>query len=139
VTPSELARFKRFCAEILDLRLEPFQVKIAHEVFSDRRETLVLLPRGNGKSTLLAAIGLWHLLSAEQPQVAVGAASREQAAVLFDISRQMASHPAIASRAEITRRGNPYGERLAERRGKRWTEEHGLILSLVARVSGATP
>jgi hypothetical protein len=58
---------------------------------------------------------------------------------LFDISRQMASHPAIASRAEITRRGNPYGERSAERRGKRWTEEHGLILSLVARVSGATP
>jgi len=53
VTPSELARFKRFCAEILDLRLEPFEVKIANEVFSDRRETLVVLPRGNGKSTAL--------------------------------------------------------------------------------------
>ena len=30
---TELARFRRFCAEILDLRIEPFQVKIAREVF----------------------------------------------------------------------------------------------------------
>jgi phage terminase large subunit-like protein len=101
---TELSRFKRFYTEILGLRLEPFQVKIAKEVFSNRRECLILLPRGNGKSTLLAAIALWHLLSAKQPQVAVGAASREQAAVLFDIARSMASYPAIASRVEITRR-----------------------------------
>jgi phage terminase large subunit-like protein len=101
---TELARLKRFCSAILDLRLEPFQEQITAEVFSDRREALILLPRGNGKSTLLAAIVVWHLLSAKQPRIAIGAASREQAAVLFDIARSMASHPAIASRVEITRR-----------------------------------
>ena len=88
---TQLGRFRRFCGDVLDLDLEPFQVRISREVFSDRRETLVLLPRGNGKSTLLAAIGLWHLLSANQPQVAIGAASRQQAGVLFDIARQVAS------------------------------------------------
>ena len=41
---SERARFTRFCAEILDLRLEKFQGRIAAEVFSDRREALILLP-----------------------------------------------------------------------------------------------
>ena len=70
MTASELAGFKRFCAEILDLRLEPFQVKMAREVFSDRRECLILLARGNGKTTLLAAIGLWPPL-ASSPVAAV--------------------------------------------------------------------
>lgn len=101
---TELARFQRFYSEVLDLTLEQFQIEIAEEVFSDRREALILLPRGNGKSTLLAAIGLWHLLSRADPQIAVGAASREQAAVLFDIARGMAAHPVIAPRVEITRR-----------------------------------
>ena len=125
---SELGRFKRFCSEVLELRLEPFQVEITREVFSPRRECLILLPRGNGKSTLLAAIALWHLLSAKQPQVAVGAASRDQAAVLFDIARGMASHPAIP-RVEITRREIARGGylKVVASDGPR---QHGLILSL---------
>jgi hypothetical protein len=52
---TEFPRFERFCGEVLDLDLEPFQVKIAEEVFSSRRECVILLLRGNGKSTLLAA------------------------------------------------------------------------------------
>jgi hypothetical protein len=50
---SELARFRRFY-ELLGFTLEPFQELIAAEVFSERRECLCLLPRRNGKSTLLA-------------------------------------------------------------------------------------
>ena len=86
----QLDRFQRFCSGFLGLELEPFQIKIAREMFSDRREALILLPRGNGKSTLLAAIALWHLLSASDPRIAIGAASREQAATLFDSARTMA-------------------------------------------------
>jgi phage terminase large subunit-like protein len=63
---SELARFRRFF-ELLGYEFEPFQELIAAEVFSERRECLCLLPRGNGKSTLLAAIGLWALLSGTAP------------------------------------------------------------------------
>ena len=127
---SESDRFTRFCAEILDLELEPFQTKIVREVFSDRREALILLPRGNGKSTLLAAIALWHLLSTREPRIAIGAASREQAATLFDIARTMAAHPSIASRVEITRREirTPAGWlRVVASDGPK---QHGLILSL---------
>jgi phage terminase large subunit-like protein len=54
-------------------------------VFSPRRETLVLIPRANGKSTLLAASALWELLKSPCAQIVVGAASREQASVLFDM------------------------------------------------------
>jgi phage terminase large subunit-like protein len=39
---------------MLGHRLEDFQRLIVEEVFSPRRETLVLIPRANGKSTLLA-------------------------------------------------------------------------------------
>ena len=127
---TELERFKRFCGEILGLKLEPFQLKIVTEVISDRREALILLPRGNGKSTLLAAVALWHLLSAPEPRVAIGAASREQAAVLFDIAREMASRPEIAARVEITRREirtvNGWLKVIASDGPK----QHGLILSL---------
>ena len=79
---------------------------------------------------MLAAIGLWHLLSAKQPQVAIGAASREQASVLFDISRQMASHPAIASRVEITRREIRTPTGWLKVVASDGPKQHGLILSL---------
>jgi hypothetical protein len=39
---SALARFKRFCSEILDLGVAPVQEKIPAEVFFDRREALIL-------------------------------------------------------------------------------------------------
>ena len=40
---------------------------ITKEVFSERRETVILIPRGCGKSSLLGAIGLWDLLTAPTP------------------------------------------------------------------------
>src|SRR3954453_1573008 len=127
---TELARFRRFCDQILDLGLEDFQVDIAREVFLPRRETVILVPRGNGKSTLLAAIGLWHLLSADRPQAVVGAASREQAGVLFDIVRDLAAHPAISRRGEITRREIRTANGWLRVVASDGPKQHGLILSL---------
>lgn len=127
---AELDRFKRFCSELLDLKLEPFQTRIVREIFSDRRECLVLIPRGNGKSTLLAAVALWHLLSAHEPRVAIGAASREQAVTLFDIARGMAAHPSIASRVEITRREIRTANGWLRVVASDGPKQHGLILSL---------
>jgi phage terminase large subunit-like protein len=63
-----------------------------------------LIPRANGKSTLLAAIALCELLKRPCAQIVVGAASWEQASVLFDIARQMAQHPEVGPRVEVTRR-----------------------------------
>ncbi|MBA2255854.1 MAG: hypothetical protein H0W05_01435 [Thermoleophilaceae bacterium] len=96
--------FERFCAAV-GLELEPFQREIASEIFGDRRELLCLLPRGNGKSSLLAAVALFHLLTTPNPAAYVAAASREQASVLFDIARSMAvADPGIERRVGITRR-----------------------------------
>ena len=127
---SELATFARFCGEILGLWLEPFQTEIGQEVFSPRRETVVLISRGNGKSSLLGAIGLWHLLTATSPRIAVGAASREQARVLFDIVRDFAAHPAIAKRVEVTRREIRTQNGWLRVVASDGPKQHGLILSL---------
>ena len=126
---SAAERFERFFG-LVGFELEPFQRQIAEEVFSPRRETLILEPRGNGKSTLLAALALFELLSTPNPQIAVGAASREQAGTLFEIARAMAAHPEIARRVELTRREirTPTGWlRVVASDGP---EQHGLILSL---------
>jgi phage terminase large subunit-like protein len=47
--------FEAFCARI-GLALEPFQRRIARAATGPERELVALLPRGNGKTTLLAAI-----------------------------------------------------------------------------------
>ena len=100
--PAAAGRFQAFCA-LVRLELEPFQRELA-EVFSGRRETLILLPRGNGKSTLFAALALWHSYDAAAA-IYVAAASRDQAAVLFDIARGMAAaHPDLERRITATRR-----------------------------------
>jgi phage terminase large subunit-like protein len=103
VATSETERFEGFF-KMLGHTLEPFQRLIVEEVFGERRETLVLIPRGNGKSTLMAAVALWCLLRKQDAQIVVGAASRDQAAILFDIARGFAQHREIAPLVETTRR-----------------------------------
>jgi phage terminase large subunit-like protein len=77
--------FANFC-KLIGLDLEPFQTLIAKAAAGDEREFVGLLPRGNGKSTLLAAIGVHHLLSVENAAVYVAASSREQARIIFEIA-----------------------------------------------------
>lgn len=122
-------RFAAF-AKLLGLKLEPFQRKIVAELFADRREALILIPRGNGKTTLLAALALWHLLSRPDARIAIGAASREQASVLFDIARGMASHPQIAKRVAITRREIRTEHGWLKIVSSDGPKQHGLILTL---------
>lgn len=66
------------------LRLLPFQRELLHDHFNDTRELVLLVPKRNGKTTLLAALALFHLLVVKEAAVIVVAASREQAALLFD-------------------------------------------------------
>ena len=126
---AEVDRFAEFFG-MLGYRLEDFQRLIVEEAFSPRRETLVLIPRANGKSTLLAGIALWSLLRGKGSQIVVGAASREQASVLFDVAREMAQHPEVAPLVEVTRREIRTGTgwlRVIAADGPR---QHGLIVDL---------
>jgi phage terminase large subunit-like protein len=85
----ELDAFGRFCAVLtLDsgepMMLEPFQRSMLAEHFSGATETLILLPKKNGKSTLLAALALFHLITTPDAECVLGAASRDQATILYD-------------------------------------------------------
>jgi phage terminase large subunit-like protein len=129
VATSETKRFAAFFG-MLGHRLEDFQREIVEEVFSPRRETLVLIPRGNGKSTLLAAVGLWSLLRKPDGQIVVGAASRDQAGILFDIARGFAQHPEIAPLVETTRREIRTAGGWLKVIAADGPRQHGLILDL---------
>lgn len=87
--------FARFAAE-LDRPLEPFQETIARAYFGREREVCVLIPKGNAKSSLAALIALHHLQAVKAPYVLLGAGSRDQAAVVYGIARELSEHPAVA-------------------------------------------
>jgi phage terminase large subunit-like protein len=79
----------RFCAALEleqggSMRLEHFQRRALGDYFSGARETLVLLSKKNGKTTLLAALAIYHLLTTPDAECVIAAASREQAMILFD-------------------------------------------------------
>ena len=80
-----LQNFAHFCEHILVLDnkqpfiLEPFQRRMLVDLFQGTRETLCMLPKKNGKTTLFAALALYHLYTTEDADCIIVAASREQA------------------------------------------------------------
>lgn len=86
---AELETFERFCLQLVlpdqkPLTLEPFQHQLLTDFFDGVRETLILIPKKNGKTTLLAALSIYHLLTTPDAACYVGASSREQARILYD-------------------------------------------------------
>jgi phage terminase large subunit-like protein len=88
-------------AERVNYPLEPFQRKIAKAVLGNEREALILLPRGNAKTTLTALIALHHMLSTEGAKIYFVAASVPQARIAFEAAADFArrlDHPNLAFR-----------------------------------------
>jgi phage terminase large subunit-like protein len=86
--PFTLDHFRRYCSKLtLDngskWELEPFQEEIAADILAGYREVWVIIPEGNAKTTLLAGVALYHADFTPSPWVPVGAASRDQAEILF--------------------------------------------------------
>ena len=75
------------------LVLRPWQREIVHALFNDPRprQGLLSLPRGNGKSTLAAALGLYGLFAdqVEGAQVLCVASDERQARIVFNTARRM--------------------------------------------------
>jgi phage terminase large subunit-like protein len=84
--PTDLVSFAEECG----MPLEPFQRRIAKAINGPEREHVILLPRGQGKTSLLALVALHHLLTVPGPRVYVAAAAREQARILFEYARDLA-------------------------------------------------
>ena len=90
----------------------------------------MLIPRGNGKSTLLAAVGLWCLLRKADAQTVSRGRARDQAAILFDLARGFAQHPEIAPLVETTRREIRTAGGWLKVIAADGPKQHGLILDL---------
>jgi phage terminase large subunit-like protein len=94
-------------------RLEPWQAFIVGSLFGWKwttsgrrrfRNAYIEVGKGNGKTPLLAAIGLYGLLMDGQkaPEIYAAAADRDQAMILFrDAVRMAQASPAIASRVRF--------------------------------------
>ncbi len=91
--------FADFAADV-GLDLEPYQRKIARTILG-ADESLVLLPRGNGKSCLVGCLTVWHLLTTPRAAIYVAAASREQARIIYEFARDFAVHPAVAEQVIV--------------------------------------
>lgn len=63
--------------------LEEFQRRMLVDFFEGSAETLILIPKKNGKTTLLAALALFHLCTTPDAACYVGAAARDQAGILY--------------------------------------------------------
>jgi phage terminase large subunit-like protein len=89
VIETDLDRFAGFCEQHLRLEngrplvLEPFQRRILADYFAGTTETLVLVSKKNGKSTLLAALALWHITAQRDAECVIAAAARDQAQIML--------------------------------------------------------
>src|SRR5262245_5590563 len=80
--------FERFASGlILDsgkkLKLEKFQLIFLYDVISGIEEIWLIVPEGNGKTTLVAAFTLWHASVVPFASVVVAASTRDQAMLLY--------------------------------------------------------
>jgi phage terminase large subunit-like protein len=86
--PHTVDHFKRYAGlMVLDTgdywRLEPFQLDVVVEIFAGTDEVWLDIPEGNGKTTLLAGVALYHADYTEAASVPMAASSRDQTGVLL--------------------------------------------------------
>jgi phage terminase large subunit-like protein len=82
-------------ADLVGVDLEPFQLEILATVFGPQAEALILIPRGAGKTTLMALAVLHHLIVTEDAKIYVAAASAAQARILFEAAQTFARRLAL--------------------------------------------
>ena len=86
--PFTLPHFRAWASDlILDTgeswHPEPFQEAFAEDLFAGFPECWLIVPEGNGKTTLLAGLALYHCEFRPFAVVPVAAASREQAEIMY--------------------------------------------------------
>jgi phage terminase large subunit-like protein len=75
------------------------------DYFGGTTETLILIPKKNGKTTLMAALALYHLVVTEDAECVIAAASRDQAQIMLRQARGFIrrSGPAAADGGQAAR------------------------------------
>ena len=107
----DLERFCGFAERFLTdessrpLVVEPWQREILADYFDGTRELVVLVSKKNGKTTLFAGLALWHLISEAFADVAILAASRDQAGKLLQqLTGYIKRSPDLRDQLRITQR-----------------------------------
>jgi phage terminase large subunit-like protein len=96
--PYGLRGFRRF-AKLLGLKIHPFQAFLIGFYFAGVIELIILMPKKNGKTTLLSVLALYHLLMIPRAEAVIGAASKEQAAILHRQATLLIEDAGLARRA----------------------------------------
>lgn len=94
--PMTLPHFREWCSHLLldngkPFILEPFQEQILEAYFNGAAETIVLLPKKNGKTTLFAALAMYVLLHTHNAEIFVAAAAQQQAGQLYNFCKKFLS------------------------------------------------
>lgn len=85
--------------------LEGFQRQMLSDLFGGVRETLILLPKKQGKSTTLGALAVFHLLTTPDADCIIVAASREQAEIILRQARGFVRRsPVLSERLTLKQR-----------------------------------
>lgn len=106
----DLDHFEAFCKKLtLDngrpFELQDFQRRILRDYFAGVVETLILLPKKNGKTTLMAALVVYHLVYHDEARCYVAASSRDQAALLYDHAKGFVNRSPSLQRRILVRGG----------------------------------
>jgi phage terminase large subunit-like protein len=81
--PYGLKGFGLFC-DLLGLKLYGYEREILSDYFAGTAiETVCIIPKKNGKSTLLAALALYHIFMVPDAVCLIGASARDQATLIF--------------------------------------------------------
>ena len=86
--PFTLPHFRAWASDlILDTdeswHPEPFQEAFLDDIFAGFAESWLIVPEGNGKTTLLAGLALYHAEHRPHASVPIAASSREQAEIMY--------------------------------------------------------
>jgi phage terminase large subunit-like protein len=98
-----LDSFEAFCAELKvedgsPFVLQEFQRTIVWDYFDGVTELVIIIPKKNGKTTLLAALALYHLLVTPNAECVMVAAAREQAEIVLRQARMFIRQSASLQR-----------------------------------------
>ena len=87
-TPNTAEHFREWCLGlVLDngqpFVLEDFQMDVVSDLFAGYPEIWFVVPEENGKTTLVSALGLYHIRYTPSAWVPIAASSRDQAEILY--------------------------------------------------------
>jgi len=105
--PFTLSHFQAWCSGLVcdngkPFKLEPFQRAFVKDVFAGKQVCWLIVPEGNGKTTLTAALGLYGLRFAAGAQIPIAASTRDQIRIMY---RQMKGFVVRSNMGEVDHEG----------------------------------